>query len=60
MALAVYFAIKTVGLAIEDEWSLLATGWGAWFLVDMAHVAGLVAAGGAIALAGVGFLAGVV
>jgi Ni/Fe-hydrogenase subunit HybB-like protein len=35
VTLAVYFAIKVVGLAIEDEWSLLATGWGAWFLVEL-------------------------
>ena len=35
VALAVYFAVKVVGLAIEDEWDLLATGWGAWFLVEL-------------------------
>lgn len=35
VALAVYFAIKVVGLAIEDEWALLATGWGAWFLLEL-------------------------
>jgi len=35
VALAVYFAVKVVGLAIEDEWALLATGWGAWFLVEL-------------------------
>jgi Ni/Fe-hydrogenase subunit HybB-like protein len=35
VTLAVYFAIKLVGLTIEDEWSLLATGWGAWFLVEL-------------------------
>ena len=35
VTLGVYFAIKVVGLAIEDEWQLLATGWGAWFLVEL-------------------------
>jgi Ni/Fe-hydrogenase subunit HybB-like protein len=35
VTLAVYFAIKLVGLTIEDEWPLLATGWGAWFLVEL-------------------------
>ena len=35
VTLGVYFAIKMVGLAIEDEWQLLATGWGAWFLVEL-------------------------
>jgi Ni/Fe-hydrogenase subunit HybB-like protein len=35
VTLAVYFAIKVVGLALEDEWSLLATGWGAWFLLEV-------------------------
>ncbi len=35
VALAVYFAVKVVGLAIEDEWALLGTGWGAWFLLEI-------------------------
>ena len=35
LTLAVYFAIKIVGLTLEDEWHLLATGWGAWFLVEL-------------------------
>jgi Ni/Fe-hydrogenase subunit HybB-like protein len=35
VTLAIYFAIKTVGLALEDEWHLLGTGWGAWFLVEL-------------------------
>ncbi len=35
VALAVYFAIKVVGLALEDEWYLLGTGWGAWYLVEV-------------------------
>ncbi len=35
VALATYFAVKVVGLAMEDEWRLLLTGWGAWYLVEM-------------------------
>jgi Ni/Fe-hydrogenase subunit HybB-like protein len=35
VTLAVYFAIKVVGLTLEDEWHLLATGWGAWFLLEL-------------------------
>jgi Ni/Fe-hydrogenase subunit HybB-like protein len=35
VALAVYFAIKVVGLALEDEWALLGTGWGLWYLVEL-------------------------
>jgi Ni/Fe-hydrogenase subunit HybB-like protein len=35
VTLAVYFAIKMVGLTLEDEWHLLATGWGAWFLLEL-------------------------
>jgi Ni/Fe-hydrogenase subunit HybB-like protein len=35
VALGVYFSIKTVALALEDEWSLLATGWGAYWLVEV-------------------------
>ena len=35
MTLAVYFAIKVVSLALEDEWHLLATGWGLWYLVEI-------------------------
>jgi Ni/Fe-hydrogenase subunit HybB-like protein len=35
VTLAVYFAVKVVGLTIENEWSLLGTGWGAWFLFEL-------------------------
>jgi len=35
IALAVYFAIKVMGVALDDDWHYLATGWGAWFLVEM-------------------------
>ena len=35
VALATYFAVKVVGLAMEDEWHLLGTGWGLWYLVEM-------------------------
>jgi Ni/Fe-hydrogenase subunit HybB-like protein len=35
VTLGVYFAIKTVALALEDEWGLLATGWGAYWLVEV-------------------------
>jgi len=35
VALATYFAVKVVGLAMEDEWHLLLTGWGGWYLVEM-------------------------
>ena len=35
VTLAAYFAIKTVALALEDEWHLLATGWGMWYLLEL-------------------------
>ncbi|MEE4272790.1 MAG: NrfD/PsrC family molybdoenzyme membrane anchor subunit [Thermoanaerobaculales bacterium] len=35
VTLAVYTAIKVIALAIEDEWHLLATGWGAYWLVEI-------------------------
>ena len=35
VVLAVYFAVKVVGLAIENECALLGTSWGAWYLVEM-------------------------
>jgi len=35
MVLAGYFAIKLFGVALGNNWSLLATGWGLWFLVEM-------------------------
>ena len=30
-----YLAMKVVGLAIDNNWSYLSTGWGAWFLVEL-------------------------
>jgi len=35
VALAIYFSIKVIALAIEDEWSLLGTGWGAYWLFEV-------------------------
>lgn len=35
MALITYFAIKMIGVAHDNEWGYLATGWGAWFMVEM-------------------------
>jgi Ni/Fe-hydrogenase subunit HybB-like protein len=35
VVLATYFAVKVVALALDNEWSLLTTGWGAWYLVEM-------------------------
>ncbi|MCW8984034.1 MAG: hypothetical protein OQK55_01725, partial [Thermoanaerobaculales bacterium] len=35
VTLGIYFAIKVVALTLEDEWHLLASGWGAWFLVEL-------------------------
>lgn len=35
MVLAVYFAIKVFGVALDNEWSLLGTGYGLWFLLEM-------------------------
>ncbi len=31
----VYLALKVVGIAHDDNWDLLSTGWGHWFLVEM-------------------------
>lgn len=36
MALITYLAIKMIGVAHDNEWGYLATGWGAWFLFEMA------------------------
>ncbi len=33
--LAGYFIIKVVGVAADDNWHYLATGYGAWFLVEI-------------------------
>jgi Ni/Fe-hydrogenase subunit HybB-like protein len=35
VTLAVYLAIKMVALALDNEWSLLGTGWGLWYLVEI-------------------------
>ena len=35
MVLAGYFTIKWVGVAEADQWKLLTTGYGLWFLVEM-------------------------
>ena len=31
-----YLTIKFIGVAHDNEWGYLATGWGAWFLLEMA------------------------
>ncbi len=31
----IYFALKIIGIAHDDNWSLLATPYGAWFLVEL-------------------------
>lgn len=33
--LAGYFVIKTIGVAADNNWHYLATGYGAWFLVEV-------------------------
>jgi Ni/Fe-hydrogenase subunit HybB-like protein len=33
--LAGYFVIKIIGLSVDNNWHYLATGWGAWFLVEL-------------------------
>ena len=35
VALAIYLAVKVVALAIEDEWHLLGTGWGVYWLFEI-------------------------
>ncbi len=30
-----YVGIKIIGLAVDNNWHYLATGWGAWFLVEL-------------------------
>lgn len=35
MALITYFVIKLVGIAHDNEWAYLATGWGRWYLFEM-------------------------
>ncbi len=33
--MAGYLGIKLVGIAIDDQWGYLATGWGMWYLVEV-------------------------
>ena len=35
MALITYFVIKLIGVAHDNEWAYLATGWGQWFMLEM-------------------------
>jgi Ni/Fe-hydrogenase subunit HybB-like protein len=35
MALAAYFCVKLVAMAYDNNWHYLATGWGAWWLVEV-------------------------
>jgi len=35
VTLAIYFSIKVIALALEDEWHLLGTGWGAYWLLEV-------------------------
>ncbi len=35
MGLATYLTIKLIGVAHDNEWAYLATGWGAWFLLEL-------------------------
>ena len=35
LVLAGYFLIKVVGIAMDNNWHYLATGYGAWFLVEL-------------------------
>lgn len=35
MSLAAYFCVKLVAMAYDNNWSYLATGWGAWWLVEV-------------------------
>jgi len=35
MALITYFVIKLIGIAHDNEWAYLATGWGQWFTFEM-------------------------
>ncbi len=36
MGLITYLVIKLIGVAHDNEWAYLATGWGAWFLLELA------------------------
>jgi hypothetical protein len=35
VVLFAYFTLKWIGVALDNNWHHLATGWGAWFLVEM-------------------------
>jgi Ni/Fe-hydrogenase subunit HybB-like protein len=35
MSLAAYFCVKLVAMAYDNNWAYLATGWGAWWLVEV-------------------------
>jgi Ni/Fe-hydrogenase subunit HybB-like protein len=35
MALVTYLVIKLVGIAHDNEWGYLTTGWGAWFMLEI-------------------------
>ena len=35
IVLAGYFTIKVIGIAADNNWHYLATGWGAWYLVEL-------------------------
>ncbi|MCM2264556.1 MAG: polysulfide reductase [Desulfuromonadales bacterium] len=36
MGLITYLAIKLIGVAHDNEWGYLATGWGSWFMLELA------------------------
>lgn len=36
MGLITYFAIKMIAVAHDNEWAYLATGWGKWFMAEIA------------------------
>jgi Ni/Fe-hydrogenase subunit HybB-like protein len=36
MGLVTYLVIKLIGVAHDNEWAYLATGWGAWFFLEIA------------------------
>lgn len=36
MGLITYLVIKLIGVAHDNEWAYLATGWGLWYLVELA------------------------
>lgn len=35
MGLITYLAIKVIGIAHDNEWGYLATGWGQWFMLEL-------------------------